>query len=57
VDESEVLTLRMRNTTSNKHAFKIPFVCGARNLASPARLGAGAAMIPHQREAGTGDVG
>ena len=40
-----------------KHTFKVPFVCGARNLGEALRrLGEGAAMIRSKGEAGTGDV-
>jgi pyridoxal 5'-phosphate synthase pdxS subunit len=57
VDESEVLTPADEEHHINKHAFKIPFVCGARNLGEALRrLGEGAAMIRTKGEAGTGDV-
>ena len=57
VDESEVLTPADEAYHINKHAFKIPFVCGCRNLGeSLRRIGEGAAMIRTKGEAGTGDV-
>ncbi len=57
VDESEVLTPADENHHINKHAFKIPFVCGCRNLGEALRrIGEGAAMIRTKGEAGTGDV-
>jgi len=57
VDESEVLTPADEEHHINKHDFKIPFVCGARNLGEALRrLGEGAAMIRTKGEAGTGDV-
>ena len=57
VDESEVLTPADEEHHINKHAFKIPFVCGARNLGEALRrIGEGAAMIRTKGEAGTGDV-
>lgn len=57
VDESEVLTPADEEHHINKHAFKIPFVCGARNLGEALRrVGEGAAMIRTKGEAGTGDV-
>ena len=57
VDESEVLTPADEEHHTNKHAFKIPFVCGARNLGEALRrVGEGAAMIRTKGEAGTGDV-
>jgi len=57
VDESEVLTPADVSFHINKHDFKIPFVCGARNLGEALRrVGEGAAMIRTKGEAGTGDV-
>jgi len=57
VDESEVLTPADQSHHINKHDFKIPFVCGARNLGEALRrIGEGAAMIRTKGEAGTGDV-
>ena len=57
VDESEVLTPAEEEFHINKSAFKIPFVCGARNLGEALRrIGEGAAMIRTKGEAGTGDV-
>jgi pyridoxal 5'-phosphate synthase pdxS subunit len=57
VDESEVLTPADTEHHINKHIFKIPFVCGARNLGEALRrIGEGAAMIRTKGEAGTGDV-
>lgn len=57
VDESEVLTPADEEHHVNKHDFKIPFVCGCRNLGEALRrIGEGAAMIRTKGEAGTGDV-
>ncbi len=57
VDESEVLTPADESHHVNKHAFKVPFVCGCRNLGEALRrIGEGAAMIRTKGEAGTGDV-
>jgi len=57
VDESEVLTPADDLFHINKSAFKIPFVCGARNLGEALRrIGEGAAMIRTKGEAGTGNV-
>jgi pyridoxal 5'-phosphate synthase pdxS subunit len=57
VDESEVLTPADESYHVNKHNFKIPFVCGCRNLGEALRrIGEGAAMIRTKGEAGTGDV-
>ncbi len=57
IDESEVLTPADDRFHVNKHAFKVPFVCGARNLGEALRrIGEGAAMIRTKGEAGTGDV-
>jgi len=57
IDESEVLTPADETYHVNKHLFKIPFVCGCRNLGEALRrMGEGAAMIRTKGEAGTGDV-
>jgi pyridoxal 5'-phosphate synthase pdxS subunit len=57
VDESEVLTPADESYHINKHDFKVPFVCGCRNLGEALRrIGEGAAMIRTKGEAGTGDV-
>lgn len=57
IDESEVLTPADEAYHINKHAFKVPFVCGCRNLGEALRrVGEGAAMIRTKGEAGTGDV-
>ena len=57
IDESEVLTPADEAHHINKHTFKIPFVCGCRNLGEALRrIGEGAAMIRTKGEAGTGDV-
>jgi pyridoxal 5'-phosphate synthase pdxS subunit len=57
VDESEVLTPADEQFHVDKHKFKIPFVCGCRNLGEALRrIGEGAAMIRTKGEAGTGDV-
>jgi pyridoxal 5'-phosphate synthase pdxS subunit len=57
VDESEVLTPADEMHHVNKHEFKIPFVCGCRDLGEALRrIGEGAAMIRTKGEAGTGDV-
>ncbi len=57
VDESEVLTPADEAHHVNKHGFRIPFVCGCRNLGEALRrIGEGAAMIRTKGEAGTGDV-
>lgn len=57
VDESEVLTPADEAHHIDKHQFKIPFVCGCRNLGEALRrIGEGAAMIRTKGEAGTGDV-
>jgi pyridoxal 5'-phosphate synthase pdxS subunit len=57
VDESEVLTPADERYHVDKHKFKIPFVCGCRNLGEALRrIGEGAAMIRTKGEAGTGDV-
>jgi pyridoxal 5'-phosphate synthase pdxS subunit len=57
IDESEVLTPADEANHINKHLFKVPFVCGCRNLGEALRrVGEGAAMIRTKGEAGTGDV-
>jgi len=57
IDESEVLTPADEEHHIYKHDFKVPFVCGARNLGEALRrVGEGAAMIRTKGEAGTGDV-
>jgi pyridoxal 5'-phosphate synthase pdxS subunit len=57
IDESEVLTPADEENHVDKHAFTIPFVCGARNLGEALRrCSEGAAMIRTKGEAGTGDV-
>jgi pyridoxal 5'-phosphate synthase pdxS subunit len=57
IDESEVLTPADESNHINKHLFKVPFVCGCRNLGEALRrIGEGAAMIRTKGEAGTGDV-
>ncbi len=57
VDESEVLTPADEANHIDKHPYKIPFVCGCRNLGEALRrIGEGAAMIRTKGEAGTGDI-
>ncbi|KAK7693322.1 pyridoxine biosynthesis protein [Cerrena zonata] len=57
IDESEVLTPADDEHHINKHAYKVPFVCGARNLGEALRrISEGAAMIRTKGEAGTGNV-
>jgi pyridoxal 5'-phosphate synthase pdxS subunit len=57
IDESEVLTPADEAHHIDKHAFKTPFVCGARNLGEALRrIAEGAAMIRTKGEPGTGDV-
>ncbi len=57
IDESEVLTPADELHHVDKHAFKVPFVCGARDLGEALRrVAEGAAMIRTKGEAGTGDV-
>ncbi len=57
VDESEVLTPADESHHIWKHDFKVPFVCGCRNLGEALRrIGEGAAMIRTKGEAGTGNV-
>ncbi|KAJ2863547.1 Pyridoxal 5'-phosphate synthase subunit snz1 [Coemansia aciculifera] len=57
IDESEVLTMADDTYHIEKHDFKVPFVCGARNLGEALRrISEGAAMIRTKGEVGTGDV-
>ena len=57
IDESEVLTPADEEFHLNKNAYKVPFVCGCRNLGEALRrIGEGAAMIRTKGEAGTGNV-
>ena len=57
VDESEVLTPADEENHIEKSKFKVPFVCGARNLGEALRrIGEGAAMIRTKGEAGSGDI-
>jgi pyridoxal 5'-phosphate synthase pdxS subunit len=57
IDESEVLTPADSEHHIDKHAFRVPFVCGATCLAEALRrIGEGAAMIRTKGEAGTGDI-
>lgn len=57
IDESEVLTPADESYHINKHAFKVPFVCGATNLGEALRrISEGAALIRTKGEAGTGNV-
>lgn len=57
IDESEVLTPADEESHINKHDFKAPFVCGARNLGEALRrINEGASMIRTKGEAGTGNV-
>ena len=57
IDEIEVLTPADEAHHIDKHDFKVPFVCGCRNLGEALRrIGEGAAMIRTKGEAGTGDV-
>ena len=57
IDESEVLTPADDAYHIDKHAFSVPFVCGARNLGEALRrIGEGASMIRTKGEAGTGNV-
>jgi len=57
VDESEVLTPADDAFHINKHSFKVPFVCGCRDLGEALRrIGEGAAMIRTKGEAGSGNV-
>lgn len=57
IDESEVLTPADENYHIDKHEFKVPFVCGARDLGEALRrIGEGASMIRTKGEPGTGNV-
>jgi len=57
IDESEVLTPADEEHHIDKHVFKVPFVCGCRNLGEALRrIAEGAAMIRTKGEAGTGNV-
>ena len=57
IDESEVLTPADNKLHVNKHNFKVPFVCGAKNLGEALRrIAEGASMIRTKGEPGTGDV-
>jgi pyridoxal 5'-phosphate synthase pdxS subunit len=57
IDESEVLTPADEQFHIDKHPFKVPFVCGCRNLGEALRrIGEGAAMIRTKGEAGSGDI-
>ena len=57
IDESEVLTPADEVNHTDKHAFKVPFVCGARDLGEALRrINEGAAMMRTKGEAGTGNI-
>ena len=57
IDESEVLTPADESNHIDKHAFKVPFVCGSRNLGEALRrISEGAAMMRTKGEAGTGNI-
>ncbi len=57
IDESEVLTPADEANHIDKHAFKVPFVCGSRNLGEALRrISEGAAMMRTKGEAGTGNI-
>jgi len=57
IDESEVLTPADEEHHINKHEFKVPFVCGARDLGEALRrIAEGAAMIRTKGEAGSGNI-
>jgi pyridoxal 5'-phosphate synthase pdxS subunit len=57
IDESEVLTPADEHFHVNKHEFKVPFVCGCRDLGEALRrIGEGAAMVRTKGEAGSGNV-
>lgn len=57
IDESEVLTMADDENHINKNKFKVPFVCGCRNLGEALRrIAEGAAMLRTKGEAGTGNV-
>lgn len=57
IDESEVLTMADEENHINKHNFKVPFVCGCRDLGEALRrISEGAAMLRTKGEAGTGNI-
>ena len=57
IDESEVLTPADDENHINKHEFRVPFVCGCRNLGEALRrIAEGAAMIRTKGEAGSGNI-
>lgn len=57
IDESEVLTPADEEHHIDKHCFKVPFVCGARDLGEALRrIGEGAALIRTKGEAGSGNI-
>jgi len=57
IDESEVLTMADEENHINKNKFKVPFVCGCRNLGEALRrIAEGAAMLRTKGEAGTGNI-
>jgi pyridoxal 5'-phosphate synthase pdxS subunit len=57
IDESEVLTPADEEFHIDKHAFKVPFVCGCRDLGEALRrIGEGAAMMRTKGEPGTGNI-
>src|SRR5215210_1101603 len=57
IDESEVMTPADEDFHIDKHAFRVPFVCGCRDLGEALRrIGAGAAMIRTKGEAGSGNI-
>jgi pyridoxal 5'-phosphate synthase pdxS subunit len=57
IDESEVLTPADEENHIDKHAFKVPFVCGCRDLGEALRrIGEGAALIRTKGEAGSGNI-
>jgi pyridoxal 5'-phosphate synthase pdxS subunit len=57
IDESEVLTPADESHHIDKHAFRVPFVCGARDLGEALRrIGEGAAMVRTKGEAGSGNI-
>uniref|UniRef100_A0A7S2RGP6 pyridoxal 5'-phosphate synthase (glutamine hydrolyzing) n=1 Tax=Mucochytrium quahogii TaxID=96639 RepID=A0A7S2RGP6_9STRA len=57
IDESEVLTMADEDNHINKNKFKVPFVCGCRNLGEALRrIAEGAAMLRTKGEAGTGNI-
>lgn len=57
IDESEVLTMADEENHINKNNFKVPFVCGCRDLGEALRrVAEGAAMLRTKGEAGTGNI-